>query len=766
MAAAINHKVKIVSLEQDNSLFSVEQIMVGLPAKRAGMNLFAIESRTAQLREQSRVSLAPALGRKSQSERSQLFIETLAEDRDKSVQVTVQQLERFAPRWASLVPETSELRAEIAYLMSQEYRLAYEQIPNIRQALGLDTAEVQDAFQNVLHLSIEGIYVQTSSIAERLAWTQAHFTWRIEDLPPFWTAFSLTFTGTVGAGILALPIALAGIGPIAGMLIILILGLVNMITITALVEAVVRNGNMRYGTAFIGQLVEDYLGRISSIIASLSLLAIVVGLLTAYFIGFGTTLGNVLPIPSYLWVAGLFIIVLIALSRESLDMAAATAMLVALVNLAILVLITLLTLPNIKLDYLSYMRVPLLNNVPFDVTVLQLIFGVVLNAYFGHTGAVNAAKVVLARDPSGKSLLWGNLGAIFVAMLIYMLWVFAVNGAIPPDVLTATKGTVLIPLAAALGPIIAFLGVIYVTLGMGINAIFYSMAIFNQMLEWFPFLHGTSNYKTGEHEGILSRLFKNKFLRFAAGMSPVLTLVAIIEWLLISNQESFTSLLGYMGVIAIPVMSGIILLLLIVSRLKADYLPDIVLEFIGNRFVQVSVYLIFLASLLIHGLFIWQNIFAQTAAITAAIAMILIPFFVFRRGAFDGRDVLEIRVDDADDGQAIFRLVSSGVPQPVHVSCEYGDARHSHSETDIVAGVIPDFPELEHMSIQLPATPAHELKIWTHRVTSEGISESLRVHVKMDHHDYQDPIPMHEIEGTLILQIGEIGHFVELNFEH
>ena len=755
-----------MTVENDDSLFSVDDIMGGLPAKRAAINLFAIESRTAQLNDQSRVSFAPALGHKSHAERGRLFIETLAADRDKSIQVTIQQLERFAPRWASLVPEANELRAEIAHLMSQEYRFTYAQIPNIRQALGLDTAEVKEAFQSLLHHPLEEIYTQTASLTQRLAWGQSRLGWRIEDLPPFWTAFSLTFTGTVGAGILALPIALAGIGPIGGIVILFILGLVNMVTIAALVESVIRNGNMRYGTAFFGQLVEDYLGRAGSVIATFSLLVIVIGLLTAYFIGFGTTLGDIFPIPSYIWVAGLFGLVLLALSREKLDMAAATAMIVALVNLSILILITLLTLPRIQIDYLTYMRIPFINNVPFDVTVLQLIFGVVLNAYFGHTGAANAAKVVLARDPSGKSLLWGNVAALFVAMLIYMVWVFAVNGAIAPNILSETTGTVLIPLAAKLGPLVAFLGVVYVTLGMGINAIFYSMALFNQMLEWFPALHGTSEHETGQNAGILKRMLENKTLRFVLGMLPVILLVVIIEWLLLTNQESFTALLGYMGVIAVPLMSGIIVLLLIVSRLKGDYLPDTVLGFIGNPFVQAFVYLIFLASILVHGLLIWQIPIAQIAALVAAIGLIGITIYVVYRGAFKGRDVLEIRVDEADDGRAIFKLMSSGVPHPVHITCDYGDARHTHTESDIVEGVIPNFTELQYMSIQLPKTPAQELKIWTHRVTPEGISESLPVHVEMDHHEYQDPIPMHEEEGIFILPIGDIGHLVELHFEH
>ena len=41
--------------------------------------------------------------------------------------------------------------------------------------------------------------------------------------------------------------------------------------------------------------------------------------------------------------------------------------------------------------------------IAFDATFLELVFGVALVAYFGHTSAGHSAKVVLARDPSGRA---------------------------------------------------------------------------------------------------------------------------------------------------------------------------------------------------------------------------------------------------------------------------------------------------------------------------------------------------------------------------
>jgi len=79
----------------------------------------------------------------------------------------------------------------------------------------------------------------------RLRWAWAALAAWLEDLPPFWRAYALTLTETVGATILALPIAVAAIGPLAGVAILIVLGIVNVLTIACMAEAVSRSGNLR-----------------------------------------------------------------------------------------------------------------------------------------------------------------------------------------------------------------------------------------------------------------------------------------------------------------------------------------------------------------------------------------------------------------------------------------------------------------------------------------------------------------------------------------
>ena len=70
-----------------------------------------------------------------------------------------------------------------------------------------------------------------------------------ERLPPFWAVYGLVLVETMGEGVLAIPIAVAKIGPLAGVGVLIVIGLVNMVTIAALAEASARNGSIRYGEA-------------------------------------------------------------------------------------------------------------------------------------------------------------------------------------------------------------------------------------------------------------------------------------------------------------------------------------------------------------------------------------------------------------------------------------------------------------------------------------------------------------------------------------
>src|SRR5690554_3391190 len=100
------------------------------------------------------------------------------------------------------------------------------------------------------------------------------------------------------------------------------------------------------------------------------------------------------------------------------------------INLGLILILSALALGHVYVENLLYVHVPFFNGNPFEPALLGLIFGVAFTAYFGHFSVTSCASCVLQRDPSGRSLAWGCIAAQASAMLIYILWVVAVNGTI------------------------------------------------------------------------------------------------------------------------------------------------------------------------------------------------------------------------------------------------------------------------------------------------------------------------------------------------
>jgi Transmembrane amino acid transporter protein len=88
-----------------------------------------------------------------------------------------------------------------------------------------------------------------------------HLAASVEKVPVFWDVYALILVETVGEGVLAIPIAVAKIGPLAGVGVLILIGVVNMITIASMAEASARNGSIRYGGSYLGRVVQDYLGQ-------------------------------------------------------------------------------------------------------------------------------------------------------------------------------------------------------------------------------------------------------------------------------------------------------------------------------------------------------------------------------------------------------------------------------------------------------------------------------------------------------------------------
>ena len=469
-------------------VFSRERILEGdrPPTKRANTLLFHLESRTAHLVARSQVAMQKFLTEEATRERDLAFIDAFNLGAAPPLTPAIQDIERFARQWATLVPDNAALKAALAHQLGQKYRFAATAVPQLRAALSLDSQPVQDAYQRFYQASLDSIYADELSLRERAAWAWNRLGTWLENLPPFWAVFSLTLTEVVGASILALPIALASIGPLPSLVLLLVFGLMNVLTVAHMAETASRSGGIRYGSAFLGQVVDDYLGRAGSLVLSIGLFALIVLVLLAFYIGFATAIAAPTGIPAFVWVALLFGAGLYYVTRGSLNATVTSSLVVGAINLSLVMILMLLAAPHIDANNLTYFNVPFLGGRPFDPSILELVFGVVLAAYFGHLSVPNSARTVLQRDPSGGSLVRGAMAAQGLVILLYSVWILIVNGVIAPDVMAVETGTALEPLAAEVGPIVYPFGTIFVILGMGMITIHFTLGLFNLTREWLP----------------------------------------------------------------------------------------------------------------------------------------------------------------------------------------------------------------------------------------------------------------------------------------
>jgi hypothetical protein len=183
-------------------------------------------------------------------------------------------------------------------------------------------------------------------------------------------------------------------------------------------------------------------------------------------------------------------------------------------------------------------------------------------------------------------------------------------------------------------------------------------------------------------------------------------------------------MLGFLGIIALPVETGVFpALLLYASRRKGEYIPAFVLRFLAHPVIVATIYLVSVGILFLHGLFIWQDTLQRTIAILVGVVILGVTYLMVQQGAFARRLVIEIRQDAAGEGIGTFTVTGSGrAAIQTRVRLGKADGERVHEEA---TGAIPDFPNLNVVTVHLSGTKARELKVWVHRVTAESYSENL-----------------------------------------
>lgn len=961
-----------------DGLLDREEVLGGLPARRADALLFLIEARTASLVARSRRATESFLTEAVAQERELAFLEAFALGRDPPLRPTIQDLERHSQAWAALVARNPRVQAAVAHRLARKYEFTREAVPGVRAALGLDEPEVRQAYERLYGEPLETVFGARAGIPDRVRWAWSALAARLESLPPFWTAYSLTLTETVGATILALPIALAAVGPLPGVAILVVLGLVNVLTVAFLAEAISRSGPIRYGNAFFGRVVADYLGHGGSLVLTISLFALCVLVLPVFYTGFAGTLEDATSVPAAAWVALLFLVGLYYLRRESLTSTIASALVVGAVNIGLIVALSLLAFAHAHHDNLLYEHVPFVAGRPFESSIVGLVFGVVLAAYFGHMSVALCGQLVLRRDTSARSLIRGCVAAQATAMLLYCLFVLAVNGAVAPQALAQETGTALAPLARAAGPAVHVLGSAFAILGLGMVSITFSRALFSLTLERLPLAspivvalprraarlrferRGRSRGREGLRLGLVylgleggeprfrldveragrtqrseataagrwqvlgadgdpallerfpdlrdgedrleleiadadersvrlrvasslriayegawdvaglsltdvlslpdaqaelvgwiarrgevslseiagrtggdaeaARALVASLLergvvaetrpsgepryaaraatrrggrlpaeiwealaapeaaepnrapqptrtraqrlpvllgrrgRFAIATTPMAAAFLAAEWMALTHSGSFAGVLNFVGALVVSLLAGVFpVLLLVSSRRRGENVPAAAYRWFGNPLLLGGIYLLFVASVFLHGVLIWDNRFKQGAALLAGAAIVVMTLTLARRGAFTPRVNVELRAEDRGEA-ATFAVTAAGRLAESDVRLQYlGSEQRLRAAT----GEVPAFRTLRRAIFNgrdagADTAAARELKVWAHIVTPEQDSEPLPADVEVNLGGRTRQFDLELSRGQLVLPLAHSSWEVEI----
>lgn len=704
-----------------------DEVLGGLVARRAAAAVFAIEARAAQLALSDMRTAAPPICEDMVVTAERDWLAAVTTGGDLPDPPRIQHLERSAEGWAHLVPDDPTTRAAVAHRLLTRHRARRDDVPGIRAALGLHDPAVRTAHRRRHGQPVDALFTTRLPHGERLRWTTSRIGAWFDALPPTWAAFALTLTQTVGAGILALPIALATIGPLPGLGLVVLLGLVNVVTAAAMAEAFARTGSVRWGGAFLGRIVRTHLGRGSEIVLSLTFAALTVVVLLAYYVGLGTTMQEASGIPAPAWIAVLFAVTMYFTVRGRLGATIASALAVGTLNLLIVGVLVALGLGHLDPANLAHSRVPLVGGRPLDPAVLELMFGVVLLAFFGHTAVANGARNILQRDPSGRSLVRGTMSAMGAAIVVYAAWIVAVGGAVDPERLAGETGTALAPLAEVAGPVVLVVGTVFVVASMGMAAVTFSLGLYHQVRESLP------------GQGRTARL---------VGLAPLVGIFLLVETLVVTDRASFTASLGLVGTVVGPLLAGVFpVLLVFVARRRGGYVPDGVPAAVRGNGVLVVVFGVFLSALVVHGLAIWDGPVRRAMALGVALLAVGMAARMKRAGRLVPLTVLELRRDQVL-GLDRVRLVTAGRRTSAHVEATTRDGSARRLEMD-GAVRLPERTTHVRLWPLRPATP--DLQVWAHEVTSTGASAPLDVTVALCSGEQQRPVPITAGIGTATL---------------
>ena len=103
------------------------------------------------------------------------------------------------------------------------------------------------------------------------------------------------------------------------------------------------------------------------------------------------------------------------------------------------------------------------------------------------------------------------------------------------------------------------------------------------------------------------------------------------------------------------------------------------------------------------------------------------------------------------DERATFAVIAGGKPVETAIRLGYADGEQSLRGTEVEIG---SFRKLSKLSVEVPAGPWRELKLWVHAVSPEGYSRPLPATVLLKRDEQVEDVRLDPRDGQALLPFG------------
>lgn len=274
-------------------------------------------------------------------------------------------------------------------------------------------------------------------------------------------AVALILSGTIGAGILGIPYAVAKSGLLIGVIYIIGLGLL-MIGLNTLLGFVAINTPHQHQ---LPGLAKEYLGKYAGYIISAISYVMFFGVLVVFIIGEGSSLSALFGGSEYYWSIAFFLFssIFIILGIQTIKVVELFLMFLVL---SVVVILSVIALPHTELTHYSYIN---LKNLAFP-------YGVILFAFYGASAIPEAYSLLKNRETTFKKAI-RIAGAIVI--FVYLLFTFLVIGTTG----NSTTEIATIGLGVKLGRSVNIFGNIFASLIMGTSFLMSAISL-RDSLSW------------------------------------------------------------------------------------------------------------------------------------------------------------------------------------------------------------------------------------------------------------------------------------------